>query len=212
MPLHVKRLTAQNTLTFDGFYAIYARAFPLSEQKSKETLLAMLDAPFYTIFLAYDDEKIVGFCIMYHPKKDDFFLLEYIAITPHIQAKGVGSFLLQTSLNLLFETEGIRPVLIEIDSPEHPSSEQEIREKRERFYRKMGALKIEPFDYILPLQSNETPPPMELLLLHYPLKTLSKQTLKRWLEALYHDVYGCAKDDVRIEQMLKDVPPILDLI
>ena len=212
MPLHVKRLTAQNTLTFDGFYAIYARAFPLSEQKSKETLLAMLDAPFYTLFLAYDDEKIVGFCIMYHPKKDDFFLLEYIAITPHIQAKGVGSFLLQTSLNLLFETEGIRPVLIEIDSPEHPSFEQEIREKRERFYRKLGALKIDPFDYILPLQSNEAPPPMELLLLQYPHKTLEKETLKRWLEALYHDVYGCTKDDGRIAQMLTHAPAFLNLI
>lgn len=212
MPLHVKRLTAQNTLAFDGFYAIYAKAFPPSEQKSQETLLAMLDAPFYTLFLAYDDEKIVGFCIMYHPKKDDFFLLEYIAITPHIQAKGVGSFLLQTSLNLLFETEGIRPVLIEIDSPEHPSSEQEIREKRERFYRKMGALKIEPLDYILPLQSDATPPPMELLLLHYPHKTLEKETLKRWLEALYHDVYGCAKDDPRIEHMLAGTHTYFTLI
>jgi len=212
MPLHVTILTAQNALAFDGFYAIYAKAFPPSEQKSKETLFSMLEAPFYTIYLAYNDEKIVGFCIMYHPQNDDFFLLEYIAITPHIQAKGVGSFLLQKSLELLIEKEGNRPVLIEIDSPEHASSEQEIREKRERFYRKMGALKIDPFDYILPLQSDETPPPMELLLLHYPHKTLEKSILKRWLEALYHDVYGCTKDDGRIAQILTHTPASLNLI
>ncbi|MBN1839359.1 MAG: GNAT family N-acetyltransferase [Campylobacterales bacterium] len=206
MALHVTILTTQNVLAFDGFYAIYTEAFPLSEQKSKETLLAMLDASFYTIYLAYHDEKIVGFCIMYHPQNTDFFLLEYIAITPHIQAKGLGSFLLKESIELLFEKEGIRPILIEIDSPEHASFEQEIREKRERFYRKMGALKIKPFDYILPLHSDETPPPMKLLLLHYPYATLEKATLKRWLETLYNGAYNCPKDDPRIAQMLADTP------
>jgi len=212
MPLHVKHLTAQDALAFDGFYAIYATAFPKSEQKSKETLLAMLEAPFYTIYTLYNDDKMIGFCIMYRAQNDDFFLLEYMAIDAHERTNGLGSFLLQKSLELLMEKEGDRPVLIEIDSPEHASTEQEIREKRERFYRKLGALKIDPFDYILPLQSDETPPPMKLLLLHYSHKTLAKTTLKRWLEALYHDVYGCAKDDVRIAQMLAHTPSYLNLI
>lgn len=211
MPLHVKHLTAQNALAFDGFYAIYATAFPKSEQKSKETLLAMLEAPFYTIYLAYNDDKIIGFCIIYHAQNDDFFLLEYMAIDARERTKGLGSFLLKESIKMLFKHKGTSPILIEIDSPEHASSEQEIREKREHFYRKMGALKIDSFEYILPLQSDETPPPMELLLLHYPHTTLQKNTLKRWLETLYSDVYGCFKEDIRIAQMLHNIPQTLHL-
>ena len=73
MPLHVKALEHDRREEFDGFYAIYSTAFPPSEQKPREVLLAMCHASFYTIYLAYNDEKIVGFCIMYHPWNEDFF-------------------------------------------------------------------------------------------------------------------------------------------
>jgi GNAT superfamily N-acetyltransferase len=212
MALHVKALEHHNAHEFDGFYAIYSTAFPLSEQKSRDALLAMQRASFYTIYLAYNDEKIVGFCMMYHPHEDDFFLLEYMAVDESLRGIGLGSTLLKSSIYQLFETHGTKALLIEIDSPEKSSSEQEIREKREQFYRRLGALKIDPFDYILPLQSAEKPPPMELLVYHPSLREVPKETLQTWLEKLYVDVYGCAKTDSRIAQMLESVPPILNLI
>lgn len=212
MALHVKALEQNNSHEFDGFYAIYSAAFPLSEQKSRDALLAMQHASFYTIYLAYNDEKIVGFCIMYHPHRDDFFLLEYMAIDETQRGIGLGSTLLKSSMDQLFQTHGIRALLIEIDSPEKSSAEQEIREKRELFYRRLGALKVDPFDYILALQSNEEPPPMELLVYHPSMREVSKATLHVWIEKLYVDVYGCTKDDPRIAQMLELVPPILNLI
>ncbi len=136
----------------------------------------------YTIYLAFNDEKIVGFCIMYHPKQDDFFLLEYMAVDETQRGIGLGSTLLKQSIEHLFNTQGTRALLIEIDSPEKNSSEQEIREKREQFYRRLGALKIDPFDYILALKSSEEAPPMELLVYHPHMKTVSKTTLQTWLE------------------------------
>jgi len=64
MALKISALERNNTDEFDGFYAIYSTAFPLSEQKPRDALLAMQHASFYTIYLAHNDEKIVGFCIM----------------------------------------------------------------------------------------------------------------------------------------------------
>jgi hypothetical protein len=150
--------------------------------------------------------------MMYHPHNDNFFLLEYMAIDPQKRSKGLGSFLLQHSIQLLFKAYETRPILIEIDSPEQASEEQEIRERREAFYRKMGALKIEPFDYILPLQGEQTPPPMELLVYHPNMREVSKERLQIWLEKLYTGVYGCPKNDPRIAFMLKSAPPVLHLI
>lgn len=212
MALHVKALEHTNSEEFDGFYAIYSTAFPLCEQKSRDALLAMQHATFYTIYLAYNDEKIVGFCIMYHPHNEDFFLLEYMAVDESLRGIGLGSTLLQSSIDHLFKTHGTRALLIEIDSPEKSSKEQEIREKREEFYRRLGALKIDPFDYILPSQTSELAPPMELLVYHPTLREVSKESLQTWLEKLYENVYGCTKDDPRIASMLEHVPPMLNLI
>lgn len=212
MFLHVRNLTLEDTMSFDGFYAIYSQAFPPSEQKSLAALRDMLTKDTYTIFLAYNDEKIVGFCIMYHPINDDFFLLEYMATDSQIRGQGIGSTLLAQSLKNLTERLGVRSLIIEIDSPEKISHEQEIRERRERFYRRLGALKIDPFDYILPSQSQEDAPPMELLVLHPHIRTLPRETLKIWLEKLYVDVYGCERKDPRIVEMLHDTPEILHLI
>ena len=212
MALHVKALEQNNLEEFDGFYAIYSTAFPISEQKSRDALLQMAHASFYTIYLAYYDEKMVGFCIMYHPYNDDFFLLEYMAVDETQRGIGLGSTLLKSSIEQLFETHGTRTLLIEIDSPEKSSIDHEIRKKREEFYRRLEALKIDPFDYILALQSSEEAPPMELLVYHPRMREVSKETLQTWLEKLYENVYGCTKDDPRIAQMLEHVPPILNLI
>ena len=212
MALSIKTLSHQNTSEFDGFYAIYSRAFPLPEQKSHDALLAMLHASCYTIYLAYNDEKIVGFCIMYHPYNEDFFLLEYMAIDENKRGFGFGSTLLKYSIEKLFATHGMRIILIEIDAPDETSSEQTLCAKREQFYRRFGALKIELFEYILPLQLHGTPAPMKLLAYHPTLSTLSKKTLQKWLEKLYIDVYGCSKNDPRIAQMLHSVPETLHLI
>ena len=212
MPLYVKALEEHNTHEFDGFYAIYSISFPKSEQKSYDELLTMQHSSSYTIYLAFNDEKIVGFCIMYHPKQDDFFLLEYMAVDETQRGIGLGSTLLKQSIEHLFKTQGTRALLIEIDSPEKNSDEQAIREKREQFYRRLGALKIDPFDYILALKSSEEAPPMELLVYHPHMKTVSKTTLQTWLEKLYVNVYGCSQNDPRIAQMLESTPPILNLI
>lgn len=210
--MRITPLDITNKTQFDDFYAIYCVSFPLSEQKSYEELLRMGNSSCYTIFTAQNDEQTLGFCIFFHDTNVDFYLLEYMAIDTQKRSLGLGSKLLLASIEALIKRYGLKPLLIEIDSPEKPSDEQHIREKREQFYRKQGARKIDPFDYILPLNSDEAPPPMELLVYHPTLTQISREHLKRWLEILYTNVYGCDKDDARIEAMLKNTPPIFNLI
>lgn len=187
---------------FDGFYAIYCSSFPQHEQKSKETLLHIKDSLEYTIFLAYHDEKIVGFSIMYHPIMHDFFLLEYVAIDETLRGIGVGSSLLKESFQRLIETYGNRPIVIEIDLPNHENDRLKCQ-KREEFYRRLGALKIENLTYILPLDASQ-PQKMELMLYNYHSSKIPKATLHLWVETLYVHVYGCAKNDPRIIKMFEN--------
>ena len=197
---------------FEAFYAIYSLSFPPSEQKSKEALLAMLTSNHYTIFVTYETMQCIGFCIIFHPLHLDFYLLEYMATHQTIRGKGIGSILLTQSIQTIYQTHGQKPLLIEIDSPEVASEDADMRAKREQFYRKIGCLKLDPFDYILGLKSTQTPPAMELLVYHPSLKSISKKTLQIWLESIYTLVYDCEKDDERIAQMLLHVKPTINLI
>ena len=208
----IDALQKNDTEGFEAFYAIYSLSFPLSEQKSKEALLEMFSSSHYTIFVAYETMQCVGFCIIFHPLHLDFYLLEYMATHQKIRGKGIGSTLLTQSIQTIYQIHGQKPLLIEIDSPEVDSQEADIRAKRERFYRKIGCLKLDPFDYILGLKSTQTPPPMELLVYHPSLKSISKTTLKLWLEGIYTLVYDCDKNDERIAQMLLHVRPTINLI
>lgn len=210
--LTISSLTTEDKEGFDGFYAIYSLSFPLSEQKPKEALLAMLHSSHYTIFVAHEEMQCIGFCILFHPLHLSFYLLEYMATHSAIRGKGIGSTLLTQSIQNLYQMHGKKPLLIEIDSPEVDAEDAEIRAKRELFYRKIGCLKLDPFDYILALKSTQTPPPMELLVYHPSLKAVSKAELQTWLESIYTLVYDCEKEDERIAQMLLHVKPIINLI
>ena len=210
--LTISFLTAEDKKGFDGFYAIYSLSFPLCEQKSKETLLTMLHSPHYTIFVAYEKSQCVGFCILFHPLHLDFYLLEYMATHSEIRGKGIGSTLLIQSIQNIYQKHGQKPLLIEIDSTKFNSEDAEIRAKRELFYRKIGCLKLNNFDYILALKSTQNPPPMELLIYHPSLKAVSKEELQIWIESIYTLVYDCDKDDERITQMLLHVKPTIHLI
>ncbi|OHE11756.1 MAG: hypothetical protein A2525_08045 [Sulfurimonas sp. RIFOXYD12_FULL_36_11] len=212
MQLQIETLCQKNMNNFDDFYAIYSISFPLSEQKSKEELLIMLDSPDYTIFTSKIETQTVGFCIIFHSEQTSFYLLEYMAIDGTKRSLGIGSKLFSHITMQIFSKYGIKPMLIEIDSPEEKSDEQNLREKREQFYKRLGCRKIEPFDYILAIKSDQITPPMELLVYHDGMQNILKSQLQEWLEDIYMLVYGCAKDDERITKMLSHAPQILNLI
>ena len=212
MQLQIETLCQKCMDSFDDFYAIYSISFPPSEQKSKKELLIMLDSPDYTIFTSKIETQTVGFCIIFHSEQTSFYLLEYMAIDGTKRSLGIGSKLFFHAITQIFSEHGIKPVLIEIDSPEEKSDEQNLREKREQFYKKLGCRKIEPFDYILAIKSNQIAPPMELLVYHNDMQNILKSQLQEWLEGIYTLVYGCAKDDERINKMISHSPQILNLI
>lgn len=212
MQLLIETLCKKNRDGFDEFYAIYSISFPLSEQKSKEELLKMLHSSCCTIFISKNNNKTTGFCIIFHSLQTSFYLLEYMAVDTTKRSSGIGSKLFSYATRQIFSKNGIKPLLIEIDSSEEKSDEQEIREKREQFYKKLGCRKINQFDYILAIKNDKKAPPMKLLVYYNSIQNISKSLLQEWLEDIYMLVYGCSKDDERISKMLLDVPQILKLV
>jgi hypothetical protein len=62
---------------------------------------------------------------------------------------------------------------------------------------------VEGLSYILPLDVGGQPPPMHLLV--HGLRdqaSLPAATLRRWISAIYTDVYSCTAHDARIDRMM----------
>ncbi|MDQ1244362.1 MAG: hypothetical protein QG565_702 [Campylobacterota bacterium] len=212
MQLSIDTLSQKNRDGFDDFHNIYSISFPLSEQKSKEELFEMLRALNYTFFVSKTEGKMAGFCIIFHSIKTSFYLLEYMAVDASLRNLAIGSRLFSYAIEQIYSKHGIKPLLVEIDSPQQESQESEIRKARERFYKKFGCRKIDSFDYILAIKSEEIAPLMKLLVYHTKMQNILKPQLREWLEDIYMLVYGYSKDDERIAKMLLDVPQILKLI
>ncbi len=96
--------------------------------------------------------------------------------------------------------------MLEGDSDREASADRELRTRRQRFYRRLGCMRVSGLHYILPLPGQGAAPEMDLMLYSAePLRDLPKRELERWLRTIYRDVYRCSFDDPRIVQMLHDV-------
>ncbi|HEX4633813.1 MAG TPA: hypothetical protein VH163_08280, partial [Gemmatimonadales bacterium] len=87
------------------------------------------------------------------------------------------------------------------------SDDQQIRTRRQGFYRRLGCARIGGLHYILPLPGAGAPPEMDLMVYAAPrLDGLPKSELERWLATIYRDVYHCPATDPRIARMLASLP------
>jgi GNAT superfamily N-acetyltransferase len=206
----LEQLKSSEGEPFRQLYAIYAASITPREQKPEDWLRTMVGAPEYGVWITKAAGRVLGFSILFLPPAARFALLEYMAVAPERRGKGLGGELFRRTVEHAVVPQGGKlPVLLEIDSDREASSDRAIRASRERFYRRLGCLKIAGLHYLMPLQGVGPAPEMDLMV-YGAESRLARSDLKRWLETIYRDVYHCSPDDPRIMQMLQPLPdPVL---
>ena len=211
-PVKLEQLESSEGETFRQLYAIYAASIAAREQKPEGWLAAMIGAAEYRVWVAKAGGRVRGFSILFVPAAGGFALLEYMAVAPDQRNRGLGAELFRRTVEHAV-TPGGRglPVLLEIDSEREASGDQAIRTRRERFYRRLGCLRLAGLHYFMPLAGEGAPPEMDLLVYSAePLGRLGRSELRSWLETVYQSVYRCSPDDPRLERMVAELPdPVL---
>ena len=173
----------------------------------------MVCQPNYRFFLAQDRDTVAGFSISFVAAAESFCLLEYMAVDKRCRGHGVGSELFKETTSTVRGEYGVMPILLEVDSDRELSADQELRRRRQNFYRRLGCRRIADCAYILPLPGEGPTPEMDLFIhLPAPMPTIRRAKLERWLEVIYRDVYGRSADDPRIAMMLGGVPDPIQLL
>jgi GNAT superfamily N-acetyltransferase len=204
----VEQLESSAGESFKQLYAIYAASIAAREQKGEGWIAAMIGSPAYRFFISKADGVVRGFSILFLPAAEGFALLEYMAVAPGERNHGLGAELFRRTVERAVTPEGGKlPVLLEIDSDREASSDRAIRTRRERFYRRLGCLRIAGLRYFMPLAGEGPAPEMDLFVhTSEPASGIARGELRRWLEIVYRDVYRCPADDPRIAQMLAGLP------
>jgi len=203
-PYSYQLLSIADQPLLHAFYQLYADSMPLSERKSEGQIYAMVASAAYSVLLLKEGPVVVGYSVRFNQPETHFYLLEYMAIHADYQNQGLGqSLFLRTVQDLKSPGNSPAYLLLEVDSDLEASADHEIRQKRQRFYQRLGCLRIKNLVYQLPLESENIPPKMDMMI--YPLQPLlpvSKAQLRCWLNAIYVDVYTMPQNDPRIHQML----------
>lgn len=192
---------------FRDLYEIYAASIAARERKPETWICAMVDAPEYRFWVMKGAGRVIGFSILFLPPAERFGLLEYMAVAPERRNRGVGSKLFKQTMERAGTLDGRSlPILLEVDSDREACSDQQIRVRRQHFYRRLGCVRISGLHYILPLPGQGPAPEMDVLVYSAePLRQLPKRELERWLRTIYRDVYHRSADDPRIAQMLQNM-------
>ena len=208
-----KLLVSGSDPAFDDFYRIYAESISLREQKPKIQISAIAARPDYKILLLEKNDVVIGFSILFTPAKESFCLLEYMAIQSAYRNLGLGRELFLHTFKDVLSDSGTVHGLLEVDSDREQSADQEMRRKRQQFYRRLGCLRIAELSYLLPLQGEGPPPQMDLMV-YLPDRSplISSNQLEHWLQVLYSKVYDCSLDDPRIAQMMGAVGDPVKLV
>jgi GNAT superfamily N-acetyltransferase len=211
-PMKLEQLASSEGETFGQLYAIYAASIAAREQKREGWIAAMVGAPEYRVWVAKAGGLVRGFSILFLPADAGFALLEYMAVAPDQRNHGLGAELFRRTMAHAVTPDGRPlPVLLEVDSDREEASDRALRTRRERFYRRLGCLRIAGLRYIMPLAGEGSPPEMDLLVYApKPPLRLARSEVRLWLETIYQDVYHCPPDDPRLAQMVAALPdPVL---
>lgn len=195
-------LTSSRSRTFREAYAIYEATIPRGEQKSRAQMLAGLKHPGFRFWAFEYEGAVAGVSTVYASRAHNALLLEYLSISANWQGKGLGSVLFGSVLEVSrFDPHTV--MLVEVDSEKDKVSaaEKRIRLSRKQFYRRLGCVEVEEFDYILPLNTYGPPPRMSLMVNGARGASLDTAWLRQAVEDIYVNVYRCDAGDPRIAAM-----------
>ncbi len=168
------RIHSVNDPLFDKAWDLYEQSFPLNERRtlSSQKQLFFLSNYHFEVILYLDN--FIGFIHWWDFDKVRF--IEYLATTPDIRGKGLGSQIITQ-----FQKKDNRSVLLEVDLPT-----DDISIRRIKLYEGLGFI-FNKHNYQQPaLQVNTQP--VDLRLMSYPM-CLSETDIKDFIKECHPVLY-----------------------
>jgi GNAT superfamily N-acetyltransferase len=197
----IKNLTHKE---FEEISNIYLSTFLLENAKHLDIYLnhifdMLKNDSRYHLYVAIKDRSMIGISLLYIFEELKMALLDYMAVLPTFQRRGVGGKLFEFTDNelnhLLLDNIGI---LLEVPKENKSDLDEWLRRKsRIQFYSRLGVKVLKGVNYLLPIQIDDNVEEMYLMIkLSKNMTRISKKSIVDFIDSVYTDVYDYRKDDL----------------
>lgn len=183
--------------SIEKIYESYIKEFPENERKDINHLKELMNRKSYKLIVANHIifKEIIGYAFVYEIEKYNVLWLDYIAIEEKFQNSGYGTLL----FNKIKAIIGINKIgmFMEIEIPEN-----ELQRKRERFYERLNAKKLD-IHYQLPTADGN----LDMNLFYLSItndSTLSGEIIKNSILNVYKNIHSDINPKVLIERIEKE--------
>lgn len=136
---------------FDMVFGLMETSFPTSEHRTYSEQKALLDIPYYDIYIDKDENNLKMFIAVW--EFETFRFIEHFAVNPDLRNGGIGSKALKEICGM-----SDKPVCLEAELPEN-----ELAKRRIGFYERNGFFKND-YPYVQPpITAGEPPVPLVVM-------------------------------------------------
>jgi GNAT superfamily N-acetyltransferase len=159
MSIIIKEIKNLTHKEFEELSVIYLSTFPLENARHLDIYLnhiydMLKNDSRYHLYVAIEDSSMIGISLLYIFEDLKMALLDYMAVIPTFQRRGVGGKLFEFTNNelnrLLPDSVGM---LLEVPKENvSDSDEWQRRKRRIQFYSSLGVKVLKGVNYLLPIQ------------------------------------------------------------
>jgi GNAT superfamily N-acetyltransferase len=155
----IKEIRNLTHTEFEELRNIYLSTFPLENAKQLDVYMSHIydmlrNDNRYHLYAAVEDSSMIGISLLYIFEYLKMALLDYMAVIPNFQRRGIGRKLFEftnNELNLCIPDN--IGMLLEVPKENVPDPDEWLRrKKRIQFYSRLGVKVLKGVNYLLPIQ------------------------------------------------------------
>jgi GNAT superfamily N-acetyltransferase len=203
---------------FEDLCSIYLSTFPLENAKQLDIYLKHIydmlrNDNRYHLYAAVEDSSMIGISLLYIFEHLKMALLDYMAVIPNFQRRGIGRMLFEFTNNelnrLIPDNMGL---FLEAPKENVSDSDEKLRRKRRiQFYSRLGVRVLKSVNYLLPIQIDGDAEEMYLMIkLSKNITWISKKSIANFIDSVYTEVYDYRKSDL-LSKTTANLPDVIDI-
>lgn len=203
---------------FEDLCSIYLSTFPLENAKQLDIYLnhiydMLRNDNRYHLYAAVEDSSMIGISLLYIFEPLKMALLDYMAIIPNFQRRGIGRMLFEFTNNelnrLIPDNMGL---LLEVPKENVSDPDEKLRRKRRiQFYSRLGVRVLKSVNYLLPIQIDGDAEEMYLMIkLSKNITWISKKSIANFIDSVYTKVYDYRNSDL-LSKTTANLPDVIDI-
>ncbi len=214
----IKEIKNLTHTEFEELHNIYVSTFPLQNTKQLDVYInhiydMLRNDNRYHLYAALEERSMIGISLLYVSENLKMALLDYMAIIPNFQRRGIGRKLFEFTDN---EFNRLVPdnigMLLEVPKETVSDPDERVRRKRRiQFYSRLGVKVLKGVNYLLPIQIDGDVEEMYLMIkLSKNITWISKKSIADFIDSVYTDLYDYRKSDL-LSKTITNLPDLIDI-